>query len=108
MTTTTTTRKARPVPAKKTTKTTKATAARATKPAPAPTQRQASVVTTGRATPRRILSVADDLWWPFSELANGRGLNASELVRQMMVIAVHEARQSGELAPPVRGNGKVA
>ena len=48
-------------------------------------------------TPRRVVSIVDDLWNPFQELAEYRHISASALVRQLMVAELEKARISGEM-----------
>lgn len=48
-------------------------------------------------TPRRIVSMHDDLWLPLQDLAAHRHMNASALLRELVRDAVAEARVNGEL-----------
>lgn len=48
-------------------------------------------------TPRRVVSMVDELWLPFQELAEYRHQTASALIRQLIVAELEKARVSGEL-----------
>jgi len=82
----------------------KKTSAKPPAEADSPARKPGNVLA-GRANPRRVITVNDDLWLPFSDLAERRGTNASELIRQMIVIEIHEARKAGELPPRRMASG---
>jgi hypothetical protein len=48
-------------------------------------------------TPRRVVSIVDELWNPFQDLAEYRHISASALVRQLMMAELEKARISGEM-----------
>lgn len=56
----------------------------------------------GHVTPRRIVSVPDELWLPLQDLAALRHEAAATLVREAIRNLLAEARKSGELAKTKR------
>ena len=57
----------------------------------------------GHVTPRRIISMNDDLWQAVQELAALRHMNASALIRETVRDLIAEARAEGELPKRKRG-----
>lgn len=62
-----------------------------------PTKKSVPITKDGHVTPRRIISIHDELWGPAQELAKLRHMNASAIVREALREYIAEARANGEL-----------
>lgn len=51
-------------------------------------------------TPRRVISMTDEMWADLCQLAKIRHTSASQLIRVMTATAIDNARADGELPTP--------
>jgi hypothetical protein len=62
-----------------------------------PAKKTTPKVADTHVTPRRIVTMSDDLWLPLGDLAHARHTTSAALVREAVRLLINEARATGEL-----------